>query len=64
MSVNLGKIDKVRKFRLNAKGAETRKYSAFPSLFRDKNNPQTFIVIPRVSSENRKYIPMGFFLQK
>ncbi|GAB4305383.1 MAG: hypothetical protein Kow0091_08470 [Geminocystis sp.] len=57
----LEKIDKVRKFRLNAKGAETRKYSAFPSLFRDKNNPQTFIVIPRVSSENRKYIPMGFF---
>lgn len=29
--------------------------------FSDKNNPQTFIVVPRVSSENRKYIPMGFF---
>jgi hypothetical protein len=30
-------------------------------LFRDKNNPETYIVIPRVSSERRKYIPFGFF---
>ncbi|WP_373480808.1 DNA methyltransferase [Geminocystis sp.] len=57
----LERIEKVRQFRINAKGLETQKYSAFPSLFRDKNNPDTFIVIPRVSSENRKYIPMGFF---
>ena len=29
-------------------------------LFRETNNPRTFIVVPSVSSENRRYIPMGF----
>jgi hypothetical protein len=32
-----------------------------PTLFRDRNRPETFIVVPRVSSENRPYIPFGFF---
>lgn len=31
-----------------------------PSLFRETKNPQNFVVIPEVSSENRKYIPIGF----
>jgi len=57
----LERVEKVRDFRTNAKGIETQKYAAFPSLFRDRNNPDSFIVIPRHSSENRKYIPMGFF---
>jgi hypothetical protein len=59
----LDRVEKVRDFRSSAKGIETQKYAAFPSLFRDKNNPDSFIVVPRVSSENRKYIPMGFFDQ-
>ena len=29
-------------------------------MFRDRNNPQSFILIPSTSSENRKYIPYGF----
>jgi hypothetical protein len=57
----LEKVEKVRQFRNNAKGVETQKYAAFPSLFRDRNNPDNFIVVPRHSSENRKYIPIGFF---
>jgi len=32
-----------------------------PHEFRDTNNPDLFIVIPRHSSENRKYIPIGFY---
>ena len=28
--------------------------------FREINNPDTFVVIPAVSSERRKYIPIGF----
>lgn len=55
------RIKKVYEFRINSSGAETRKYATTPSLFRDLNNPSSFIVIPRHSSENRKYIPMGFF---
>jgi hypothetical protein len=54
-------IKKVKEFRENSPGKETQSYATTPSLFRDKNNPNSFIVIPRVSSENRKYIPMGFF---
>jgi hypothetical protein len=54
-------IKKVKEFRENSPGKETQSYATTPSIFRDKNNPNSFIVIPRVSSENRKYIPMGFF---
>ncbi len=31
-----------------------------PTQFRETNNPETCLVIPVVSSENRKYIPFGF----
>ncbi|PKL19552.1 MAG: SAM-dependent methyltransferase [Spirochaetae bacterium HGW-Spirochaetae-5] len=35
-----------------------------PHLFGDNRQPQSnFLVIPKLSSENRKYIPMGFFDQ-
>jgi hypothetical protein len=30
-------------------------------LFRDRNQPETYILIPSTTSENRKYIPLGFF---
>jgi hypothetical protein len=57
----IDRVKKVKEFRENSPGKETQGYASSPSLFRDKNNPDSFIVIPRVSSENRKYIPMGFF---
>lgn len=56
------RIKKVFDFRSDDKrGEETKKYASTPSLFRDKKTPKSFIIIPRHSSENRKYIPMGFF---
>ena len=57
----LDRIKKVKLFRENSPGKETQSYASTPAVFRDKNNPDSFIVVPRVSSENRKYIPMGFF---
>ena len=57
----LKRIEKVKQFRLESVAPSTRKFAVIPALFRDRNNPDTFIVVPRVSSENRKYIPMGFF---
>jgi hypothetical protein len=57
----IDRVKKVKEFRENSPGKETQSYASSPTLFRDKNNPDSFIVIPRVSSENRKYIPMGFF---
>ena len=42
-------------------GAEDRrKLAATPFVFRETKNPDTAIVVPRHSSENRLYIPLGF----
>lgn len=57
----LKRVELVRKFRLASVAPSTQKFADIPYLFRDRNNPKTFIVIPRVSSENRRFIPMGFF---
>ncbi len=61
MPAVMERIEKVRQFRIASKAASTQKFASTPSLFRDRNNPESAIVVPRVSSENRKYIPMGFF---
>ena len=42
-------------------GAEDRrKLAETPALFRETKNPDTAIVVPIHSSENRRYIPFGF----
>lgn len=40
--------------------AGRRKLAERPTLFRETNNPDAFIVVPAVSSERRRYVPMGF----
>ena len=57
----LERIEAVKKFRLSSVAPSTQKHAATPTLFRDTHRPDSCIVVPRVSSENRKYIPMGFF---
>ncbi|MFM1754511.1 MAG: hypothetical protein RLZZ236_1450 [Bacteroidota bacterium] len=57
----LKRVELVKQFRLNSVAPSTQKFSLTPTLFRDRNRPETFIVVPRVSSENRPYIPFGFF---
>lgn len=55
------RLEKVRKFRLESKRRETRNLSARPSEFAFVSHVETdYIIIPSVSSERRKYIPMGF----
>jgi hypothetical protein len=57
------RIEAVRQFRLASKSAPTRKIAETPTRFHVENMPEgNFIVIPKVSSENRKYIPMGFLM--
>ncbi len=59
MPLVMKRIELCRQDRLN--GAEDRqKLADTPTLFREINNPAQYIIIPRVSSENRRYIPIGF----
>lgn len=55
------RIKKVREFRLSSIDPGANKLATTPTIFRDTHNPSLFILIPRHSSEVRKYIPMGFF---
>lgn len=53
------RIEACRQDRL--KGAEDRqKLADTPTLFREIRNPEQYLIVPRVSSENRRYIPIGF----
>jgi type II restriction/modification system DNA methylase subunit YeeA len=55
------RFDRVEIFRLNSRKEATRKKAETPYFFdEDKYRDGESIIIPRVSSENRKYIPMGF----
>ena len=61
MPTVLERVEKVKIFRESSPAVSTQKHALTPTLFRDRNRPNTFIVVPRVSSERRLYIPMGFF---
>ncbi len=54
------RIKKCKEVRMNSSFADTRKLAERPFQFRDLKNPDTFIVIPATTSENRKYIPFAF----
>lgn len=62
MPLVMERINLVKEFRLNSVAESTQKHASTPYLFRDKKLPETFVVIPSTTSENRNYIPMGFFL--
>ena len=56
------RVENVKNLRLNSSRAATQKLAAYPTLFGELRQPKDdFILIPLTSSENRKYIPMGFF---
>jgi hypothetical protein len=55
------RIKKVREYRLSRNKVATRKQAEIPTLFTEIRQPKGhYIVIPKVSSENRAYIPLGF----
>jgi hypothetical protein len=55
------RVELVRMFRLDSKAESTRKFASIPALFCQIAQPNTdYLLIPRVSSERRKYIPIGF----
>ena len=57
----LKRVENVRNFRLASKSAGTVKLAERPTRFHVENMPKSeYILVPSVSSEKRKYIPMGF----
>ena len=53
------RVQLCREDRLN--GAHDRQKLAYtPALFRELNNPEKYLIVPLSSSENRRYIPIGF----
>lgn len=55
------RIEGVRQMRLASRDKGANKLAENPWQFRDTKNPDNFILVPRVSSERRPYVPMGFF---
>ena len=60
MPAVLERMEGVRKMREASSDAATRRLADYPHLFRETNNPETYIIVPSVSSERRRYVPMGF----
>jgi len=59
------RIEQTRIFRKTSKREATNKLAATPSLFGEIRQPETdYLLIPKVSSENRPYIPIGFMKPK
>ena len=55
------RIEAVRRFRLSSSSAPTRKLAERPRNYHVENMPDgTSVLVPKVSSERREYIPMGF----
>ena len=55
------RIQKVHDFRLNSTAKPTREKAEFPQLFFFISQPYSrFLAIPEVSSERRKYVPIGY----
>ena len=60
MPLVMERIRKCQEDRLASPDAGRRKLADKPALFRETNNPNNYIAVPKVSSEKRRYVPMGF----
>ena len=59
------RVAAVRETRLKSTKAATRKQAETPTLFTEIRQPSsTYVVVPEVSSEKRRYVPIGFMDEK
>jgi hypothetical protein len=57
----LERVDAVTAYRRRSKRPTTRRLAEVPTLFGEIRQPSTeYLLIPKVSSEIRKYVPMGY----
>lgn len=59
--VVMSRVDKVRQFRLASVKEATRRCADTPTLFMEVKEPKSnYLLIPATSSEQRRYIPIGY----
>ncbi len=57
----MDRVAKVRDARAASTRPGTRKMADYPTLFGENRQPESnYLLVPRVSSEKRRYVPMGF----
>ena len=56
----LKRVEACKQDREASPDAGRRKLAETPHLFRETNNPEQYIIVPAVSSEKRRYVPIGF----
>lgn len=62
LPVLMSRIEEVKNFRSTSTRSATNKLAAFPTIFGEiRQKEGNILVVPRVSSENRKYVPIAFF---
>jgi len=55
------RVEAVKAKRLSSNREATRKLGLFPYLFGEDRQPDTdYLMVPRVSSERRRYVPIGY----
>lgn len=62
MPLVMKRVEGVRKMRSESAKVPTREKANTPTIFTEDRQPQngSYLAIPRTSSENRKYLPIGF----
>ena len=61
MPLVMERVERVREFRGASVKAATREYANYPTRFMEIKQPETdYLIIPATSSENRRYIPIGY----
>lgn len=57
----LERIEQVRQMRLSSPKAATQKWAEYPTMFTENRQPDSdYLLVPSVSSERRRYIPIGY----
>ena len=55
------RVERVREMRLASSKAATRQWAEKPTLFTEnRHSEKPYIIVPSVSSEQRRYVPIGF----
>lgn len=61
MPLVMERLKKIREFRAKSKAKSTQKLADYPTRFGQLAQPDTpYLAVPRVSSERRRYIPIGY----